>query len=227
MVFTDPFERTDYLFGFNDIDIQGAIFDLDGVLVDTAGYHYLAWKRLTCELGFDFEEADNERLKGVSRQRSLEILLEIGNKTMTPDEMQKAQDKKNAWYVEYLSSLDETSIMHGAHSYILRLRENGIRIALGSASKNAQLILQKLDIAKLFDAVIDGNSVSKAKPDPEVFLKGAKAINVAPANCVVFEDALSGIQAAKAGGMRVIALGTPDILPGADKYVRSLVGMFA
>jgi beta-phosphoglucomutase len=109
----------------------------------------------------------------------------------------------------------------------LRLRENGIRIALGSASKNAQLILQKLDIAKLFDAIIDGNSVSKAKPDPEVFLKGAKAINVAPANCVVFEDALSGIQAAKAGGMRVIALGTPDILPGADKYVRSFVGMFA
>jgi beta-phosphoglucomutase len=215
------YNKTD-LFGLGDITIKGAIFDLDGVLVDTAKYHYLAWKRLAQELGFDVTESDNERLKGVSRFRSLEILLETGGVSMTDTQKEQAAARKNAWYVEYLLTLDETALLPGAKNYLLRLKKNGIRIALGSASKNAPLILGRLNIADLFDAVIDGNNVSKAKPDPEVFLKGATALGLAPEQCVVFEDALAGIEAAKNGGMKVIGVGKPELLPGADLYVTSL-----
>ena len=218
-------DKTVKLFGLNDAHIEGAIFDLDGVLVDTAKYHYLAWKRLAAELGFNFTEADNERLKGVSRVRSLEILLEIGRVTMSAEQKEEAASRKNTWYVEYLYTLDESALLSGTRDYLLRLRENGIRIALGSASKNAPLILERLKIASLFDAVIDGNSVSKAKPNPEVFLKGAAALNLPPDRCIVFEDALAGIEAAKAGGMSAIAVGKPEHLPGADRYISSLADM--
>ena len=217
--------KTAGLFGLGDIQIEGAIFDLDGVLVDTAKYHYLAWKRLAAELGFNFSETDNERLKGVSRDRSLEILLETGNITMTADRKAEAASRKNTWYVEYLYTLDETALLSGTKEYLPRLRENGIRIALGSASKNSPLILERLNITSFFDAVIDGNTVSKAKPDPEVFLKGAAALNLSPDRCVVFEDALAGIEAAKAGGMFAIAVGKPENLPGADRYISSLADM--
>ena len=217
------------LFGLNLADdegqIEGALFDLDGVLVDTAKYHYLAWKRLAEELGFVFTEEHNERLKGVSRMRSLDILLETGNVNMTAEKKEIAAARKNAWYVEYLYTLDETALLSGAKDYLLRLRENGIRVALGSASKNSPLILERLNIASLFDAVIDGNTVTKAKPDPEVFLKGAAALGIEPSRCVVFEDALDGIEAAKAGGMFVIAVGNRDLLPGADRYIFSLRDM--
>lgn len=205
--------------------IRGAIFDLDGVLVDTAKYHYLAWKRLARELGFDFTEKDNERLKGVSRMRSLELLLETAGHTMTEGEKTKAAAKKNNWYVEYLSSLDESALLPGSRELLELLRGEGIKTALGSASKNAPLILDRLGIAKFFDAVIDGNTVNRAKPDPEVFLKGAEGLRLAPGDCVVFEDSLAGIEAARAGGMRVIALGNADLLPGADRYIASLKDM--
>jgi len=213
------------LFGLYTAPIEGAIFDLDGVLVDTAKYHYRAWRRLAAELGFDFTEADNERLKGVSRIRSLEILLEVGRVTMTAEQKEEAAARKNAWYVEYLHTLDENALLSGAKDYLLCLRENGIRIALGSASKNAPLILERLNIVSLFDAVIDGNTVSKAKPDPEVFLKAAAIMSLTPEHCVVFEDALAGIKAAKAGGMRAIGVGKPELLPGADRYITSLADM--
>ena len=216
--------KTD-LFGLGDINIRGAIFDLDGVLVDTAKYHYLSWKRLARELGFDFTEADNERLKGISRTRSLEILLEIGNVGMGPAEKEEAASRKNGWYVEHLQTLDETALLSGASEFLALLKKNDIRIALGSASKNAPLILGRLNIAAMFDAVIDGNSVSKAKPDPEVFLRGAEALGLLPEQCVVFEDALAGIEAAKAGGMKAIAVGRPELLPGADRYIDSLAAM--
>ena len=218
--------KTAGLFGLGDMQIEGAIFDLDGVLVDTAKYHYLAWKRLAAELGFNFTEADNERLKGVSRVRSLEILLETGNVTMTAEQKEEAASRKNTWYVEYLHTLDEKALLSGAKEYLLCMRENGIRIALGSASKNSPLILERLNIASFFDAVIDGNTVSKAKPDPEVFLRGAAALKLPPDRCVVFEDALAGIEAAKAGGMFAIAVGKPENLPGADRYISSLADMF-
>jgi len=213
------------LFGLGDIRIEGAIFDLDGVLVNTAKYHYLAWKRLAAELGFDFSESDNERLKGVSRLRSLEILLETGGIAMSKEQQEQAAARKNAWYVEYLYTLDETSLLPGARDYLVLLRDNGIRTALGSASKNTQLIIERLNMTALFDAVIDGNSVTAAKPDPEVFLKGAAAMNLAPERCVVFEDALAGIDAAKKGGMKVIGVGKPELLPGADRYIESLADM--
>jgi beta-phosphoglucomutase len=205
--------------------VEGAIFDLDGVLVDTAAYHYLAWRRLARELGFDFSEQDNERLKGVSRMRSLEILLETGGYTMDDEEKAEAAAKKNGWYAGYLRTLDESALLPGAREFLERLRTGGVRIALGSASKNAPLILERLGIAGLFNAVIDGNAVSKAKPDPEVFLKGAEALGLSPDLCVVFEDALAGIEAARSGGMRVIAVGNPELLPGADRYVSSLKDM--
>ncbi|MCL2277507.1 MAG: beta-phosphoglucomutase [Treponema sp.] len=213
------------LFGLGNKKIDGAIFDLDGVIVDTAKYHYLAWKRLAAELGFYFSEDHNERLKGVSRTRSLEILLEVGGVIMTDDQKNEAATRKNSWYVEYLYTLDEKALLPGTKEYLLRLRGSGIKIALGSASKNSPLILERLKITDMFDAVIDGNSVSKAKPDPEVFLKGAESIGVKPEHCAVFEDALAGIEAARAGGMYAIAVGKAEQLPGADRYIVSLADM--
>jgi beta-phosphoglucomutase len=213
------------IFSLDGEKIQGAIFDLDGVLVDTAKYHYLAWKRLAAELGFDFSEQDNERLKGVSRMRSLELLLETGNFKMSNAEKEAAAAKKNKWYVEYLGTLDESALLPGSREFLELLKGAGVKTALGSASKNAPLILERLGIKKLFNAVIDGNAVSRAKPDPEVFLKGAEAMGLLPRVCVVFEDALAGIEAARAGGMRVIAVGRPELLPGADRCISSLKDM--
>lgn len=207
--------------------IRGALFDLDGVLVDTAKYHYLAWKRLARELGFDFSEQDNERLKGVSRVRSLEILLEVGGVTLDAEAKEDAAARKNTWYVEYLNTLDKSALLPGSEEYLSCLRRDSIRIALGSASKNAPLILDRLGIREFFDAVIDGNSVNKAKPDPEVFLKGAEALSLPPEQCVVFEDSLAGIEAAKNGGMIAVGVGTPELLPGADRYIESLKDMLA
>lgn len=205
--------------------IKGALFDLDGVLVDTAKYHYLAWKRLAAKLGFDFTERDNERLKGVSRMRSLEILLEVGHLSFTGHEKEKMAEEKNRWYVESLGTIDESAILPGAREYLAFLRARGTLVALGSASKNASLILARLRLTDYFDAVIDGTCVSAAKPDPEVFLKGAESLCLAPEECMVFEDSLAGIQAAKAGGMYAVGVGLPSDLPGADRYVRDLRDM--
>jgi beta-phosphoglucomutase len=205
--------------------VRGAIFDLDGVLVDTAKYHYLAWKRLAGELGFDFTEENNERLKGVSRTRSLEILLETGGVSMDEAEKAAAAEKKNAWYVEYLRGLDESALLPGSREFLSVLREGGILRGLGSASKNAPFILERLGISGLFNAVIDGTQTSRAKPDPEVFLKCARALKLPPSCCVVFEDSLAGIEAAKAGGMRAIAVGKQENLSGAEKYITSLEDM--
>lgn len=202
--------------------IKGVIFDLDGVLVDTAKYHYLAWKKLANKLGFDFSEKDNERLKGVSRMRSLEILLEIGG--ISTDENQKIKwaEEKNESYVESLKTLDKTALLEGTLDYLNVLHNQGVKISLGSASKNAPLILSQTAIQHRFDAVIDGNCVSKAKPDPEVFLTAAKALNLSPSDCAVFEDSLAGIQAAKKGGMLAVGVGDKENLPGADFYVKNL-----
>ncbi|AWI10714.1 beta-phosphoglucomutase [Ereboglobus luteus] len=207
---------------------RAAIFDLDGVIVDTARYHYLAWKRLAAELGFDFTEQDNERLKGVSRMRSLEILLEIGNceRAFSSEQKENLARQKNEWYVEYISRMTRSEILPGAREYLELLRECGKKTALGSASKNAPLILEKLGIASLFDAIIDGNKVRAAKPDPEVFLLGARELDIAPAECVVFEDAEAGVEAARRAGMRVVGIGSPQIL-SADLVVPGLHVMVA
>lgn len=202
--------------------MKGAIFDLDGVIVDTASFHYLAWKRLADELGFYFSPTDNERLKGVSRMKSLDILLEVGNISATDEEKIKMAEKKNKWYVESLKTLTQNDLLNGAKQYLESLRKKGVKIALGSASKNAPMILEKLHITELFDAVVDGNSVSNAKPDPEVFLKAAELLQLSPEECVVFEDSQAGIDAAKTAGMGTVAIDKSGVLKGADKYVMCL-----
>ncbi|MGC9772854.1 beta-phosphoglucomutase [Fervidobacterium islandicum] len=204
---------------------KACIFDLDGVIVDTAKYHYLAWKRLAKELGFEFTEKDNERLKGVSRMASLEILLSVGG-IQIDDASVKEQlaDKKNTWYVEYISQMTKDEILPGVEDFLKMLKENGIKIAIGSASKNTMTILNRIGIKDMFDAIIDGTKITKAKPDPEVFLKAAQELNVRPEECCVFEDAVAGIEAAKAAGMKVIGVGDPSILKGADKVIQSFVG---
>lgn len=199
-----------------------AIFDLDGVIVDTAKYHYLAWKELANDLGFDFTEKDNELLKGVSRMASLDILLGIGKKTFSDEEKIRLADQKNKRYVEYLQTLEESELLPGARNCLETLRKKGIKTALGSASKNAPLILEKLGIEDCFDAIVDGNMVSKAKPDPEVFQVAAKLLGQAPENCIVFEDAQAGIEAAKAIDCLAIAIGNEENLKGADLYIASL-----
>jgi beta-phosphoglucomutase len=203
-------------------EIIGAIFDLDGVLVDTAKYHYLAWKRLAAELGFNFTEKENEQLKGVSRMRSLEILLEIGNIHANEKQKEEWAQKKNEWYVEYLNRLDKDALLPGTEKYLEKLQKHCIKIALGSASKNAPLILEKLHITSFFNALIDGNCIEKAKPDPEIFLKSAEAIHLQPKECVVFEDSEAGICAAKNGGMMAVGIGSQEIIPGADLYAANL-----
>jgi beta-phosphoglucomutase len=204
--------------------IKAAIFDLDGVIVDTAKYHYLAWKKLADKLGIRFNEKDNERFKGVSRMRCMEILLEIGGLTgkYTFGEMQKLASQKNEWYVSYISKLDENEILEGTHSCLEGFRELGVKIVLGSASKNAMLILNNLKLTPYFDSIIDGTKIQKAKPAPDVFLLGAYEVGVKPEECIVFEDAQAGIDAAKNAGMKAAAVGSPENLTGYDIIVKGL-----
>ena len=202
--------------------IKACIFDLDGVIVDTAVYHFKAWKRLADELGINFTEHDNERLKGVSRVRSLEIILELGGVTKTEAEQKELATRKNTWYVEMINRMTPAEILPGAKEFLEACRAAGIKTALGSASKNSGTILNKINMAHLFDAIVDGNHVSKAKPDPEVFLKGAEALGVIPAECVVFEDAIAGVEAAINGGMKVVGIGSPDVLREANLVVSGL-----
>jgi beta-phosphoglucomutase len=212
--------------------IKACIFDLDGVIVDTAKYHYLAWNRLAKDLGFEFLPEHNERLKGVSRVRSLEILLEVGGLTFSEAEKERMATLKNKWYLEFIHKMTPDEILPGVLTLLSELRNAGIKIALGSASKNAPLILQQVKITQFFDAVIDGNKVSKAKPDPEVFLKAALELGVDPSLCVVFEDAEAGVEAALNGNMRCIGVGSPEVLfranlviPGFENF--SLVSLDA
>jgi beta-phosphoglucomutase len=201
------------------------IFDLDGVIVDTAKYHFMAWKRLTDQLGIHFTEEDNERLKGVSRMASLDIILELGN--LNPDESRKLEyaTLKNNWYIDYISKMTPDEILPGCLAFIKELRDANIRVAIGSASKNTPMILKRVGIQELFDAVADGNNVGKAKPNPEVFLKAAEMVKVKPGKCVVFEDAVAGVQAALNAGMMCIGVGSPKILTKAHFVVPGLKDM--
>lgn len=199
--------------------IKGCIFDLDGVIVDTAKYHFLAWKALADELGFEFTENDNEALKGISRQASLEKLLEIGNIKVSEEKKLELMDKKNNIYVEYISKLTKADILPGVESFLITLKENDFKISLGSVSKNAVTILEGLKLMDYFDAIIDGTKIKNGKPDPEVFLLGAKEMNLSSSECVVFEDAVSGIEGALNANMKVIGVGEPSILTKAHKVI--------
>jgi len=202
--------------------MKAGIFDLDGVIVDTAKYHYLAWKETAQSLGFDFSEKDNERLKGVSRMESLDILLEVGKIELSQVEKDNLAEQKNNLYKSYINKITPKEILPGAKEFIENVRLAGILTAIGSASKNAMIILEKLNLVSLFDVIIDGNKVEKPKPHPEVFLNAAKELNISPQNCIVFEDSVAGIEAAKVAGMKCVGIGSPDILKNADICVSGL-----
>jgi len=192
------------------------IFDLDGVIVDTANFHFLAWKKLANSIGIDFSEAQNEQLKGVSRVKSLEKILNWGDKTLSEDEFAELMSHKNEDYLSFVAQMTEDDILPDVNKILNFLIENDCKIALGSASKNARLILEKVGLTNKFDAIIDGTNVTTAKPDPEVFLKAAEELNTDPENCVVFEDSVAGIQAANNGKMKSIGIGDVEFLHEAD-----------
>ncbi|MNQ18294.1 Beta-phosphoglucomutase [compost metagenome] len=188
------------------------IFDLDGVIVDTAKYHYLAWQKIASELGIEFTLEHNELLKGVSRVRSLDIILELGKVEASQEDKDKWLIQKNEDYLSYLVDMDESEILPGVVPVLKFLKEQGQPIALGSASKNARPILEKTGILHYFNAIVDGNDVSNAKPDPEVFLIAAKLLGTKPENSVVFEDSVAGIQAANIGKMVSVGIGEESVL---------------
>lgn len=192
--------------------IKGFLFDLDGVIVDTAVFHFQAWRRLAQKLGGDFTEEQNEQLKGVSRVDSLKKIIEWTGATVSDEEFQRLMVEKNEWYLELVQGLGPQDALPGALNFLQTAYDQGIKIALGSASKNAPMILEKLGITPLFTAIIDGNNVVNGKPHPEVFLKGAEALGLEPSECVVFEDSIAGVQAAKTGGMSSVGIGDAETL---------------
>ena len=200
--------------------IKACIFDLDGVIVDTARYHFLAWQRLAKELGVqNFNEHENERLKGVSRMRSLEIILELGNISL--DEMAKKNlaGKKNEWFVEYINTMKPEEIYPGVKELIKKMKTKDLKIALASSSKNARRVIQLIKVENDFDAVVDGTMITHTKPDPEIFLLAASLIQVKPSDCLVFEDAEAGVEAALNAGMKCIGIGSPKQLGKADVVI--------
>lgn len=201
------------------------MFDLDGVLVDTARFHYLAWKELADKLGFHFSEEHNERLKGISRMESLRILLEIGRINLSDQEKMKYAEEKNEVYLAYVNRMTPADVLPGVTSLLHELRERNIATGLGSASKNARVILEKTGIEPLFDVIVDGTLVTHAKPDPEVFETGARLLQTENSSCVVFEDAVAGIQAAHHAGMKCVGIGSPEILHEADLVFPGLEGI--
>jgi beta-phosphoglucomutase len=201
--------------------IKACIFDLDGVIVDTARYHYLAWRRLAEEIGVDFTESDNERLKGVSRMRSLEIICELGGVVLSQAEMEQMADKKNGWFKDYVAMMNPGEIFPGVKALIDDLKGMGIAVALASSSKNAQTVVHRLGIEDTFDAIVDGNMVVHSKPDPEIFLLAARQLGMEPESCVVFEDAEAGVDAALAAGMKCVGVGSPARLGHAHIVIKN------
>ena len=202
--------------------ILGVIFDMDGVIVSTDNSHYLAWKRMADEEGIEFDRTINERLRGVSRMESLAIILEKADKEYSEAEKQAMAARKNGYYVELIGSLTENDILPGAMDTLNGLKEEGIKVAVGSSSRNTPIILKQIGLSDFFDAVADGNAIKNSKPDPEVFLLAAKLLNLDPANCLVVEDADAGVQAALAGGMRVLGVGSASVNPTATFTAENL-----
>lgn len=196
--------------------MKACIFDLDGVLVDTAKYHFIAWQRLANNLHVEFREHDNEQLKGLSRDASLEYILKKGKISASTSEKEVWKEQKNNWYLELVNTMQADEVLPNCKELLSDLKSNGLKIGLGSASKNASLILTRVNIKHFFDVIIDGTVTSRSKPDPEVFLLGAKALGLEPKDCIVFEDAINGVKAAKAGGFTTIGIGEKEVLTEAD-----------
>ncbi|QRM88300.1 beta-phosphoglucomutase [Lacinutrix sp. WUR7] len=195
---------------------KGFIFDLDGVIVDTAKYHFLAWKKLAKSIDVDFTHEQNEQLKGVSRVKSLEKILEWGNKTISEEQFNNLMASKNDDYLSFIAKMDDNEILPDVPKILDYLIAQEQPVSLGSASKNARQILEKVNLMNKFNAIVDGNDVSKAKPDPEVFLIAAKHLNIKPEDCIVFEDSVAGVQAANTANMISIGIGEKDVLHEAD-----------
>ncbi|MEQ8242545.1 MAG: beta-phosphoglucomutase [Fulvivirga sp.] len=204
---------------------KACIFDLDGVIVDTVPAHYVAWKAMADELNIPFSEEDNEHLKGLSRTESMLKILELGNVTKSENEIADYTTRKNNIYVEIISKMTPQDILPGVLDFIQQLKDNGIATAIGSSSKNTPTILKAVGLDTTFDAIVDGNQVTHSKPDPEVFLKGAAKLGIKPEECVVLEDAISGVEAAKRGGMKCVGVGDPSVLGAADVIVPDLTKM--
>ena len=202
--------------------IKALLFDLDGVIVSTEKNHFEAWRETASKLGIPFSEHDNEALKGVNRLDSLKQILKLGNKTVSAEEFESLLVFKNDMYLDSITSLSKDDLLPGVHALLLQAKSMGVKIGLGSSSKNAPMILTRLGITDLFDVIIDGNGVTHPKPDPEVFLNGAKALALEPSDCLVFEDASSGVAAAKAGGFIAIGVGNPMLKGVADVYFNEL-----
>ena len=201
------------------------IFDLDGVIVDTAKYHFLAWQKIASELGIEFTPEHNENLKGVSRIRSLDLILELGNIQASQEDKNKWLIQKNEDYLCYLVDMNFSEILPGVMPVLEYLKENNQGIALGSASKNARPILEKTGILNYFNVIIDGNDVTNAKPDPEVFVQAAKGLQIANENAIVFEDSVAGVQAANTAKMISIGIGEANILHEAQYIFKDFTFM--
>jgi len=205
--------------------IKAFIFDLDGVIVDTAKYHFAAWRRMANELGADFTEKENEKLKGVSRMDSINLILSWGGVTLSEADKLKWAAQKNEWYLEFLNKMTPSEILPGVLPLLKDLRKKGYKIALGSSSKNAERALRKVRIFSYFNTIIDGTKTTRSKPDPQVFQMGAQRLRLKPEECIVFEDAESGVEAALAGGFYVVGMGSPKNLGDAHVVYSSLEGL--
>lgn len=202
--------------------ITGVVFDLDGVLVTTDELHYQGWKRVADEEGIYFDREINHRLRGVSRMESLEILLERATRVFPPEEKQAMAERKNGYYRALLATLTPADVLPGAVEMLAALRARGIKTAIGSSSKNAPLILERVGMTDAVEVVVDGNHITHSKPDPEVFLLAAARLGLPPAACLVVEDAAAGIEAGRRAGMAVLGIGTPATLPGVVSLVAGL-----
>lgn len=204
------------------MQIKAILFDLDGVLVDTARFHFQAWRRLANSLGFDFSEKDNEQLKGVSRMESLELILGWSRLMLSEKEKERLAELKNLWYQEMIGDMGPKDLLPCSVEVLDMLKGSGVSLGIGSASRNAAFILERTGIAPYFEVVVDGHAVTKGKPHPEVFLAGASGLDVDPAACAVFEDAEKGLQAARAAKMLAIGIGSEEDLPSAHFCIPSL-----
>jgi len=203
--------------------LEAIIFDLDGVLTDTAKFHYIAWRKIANDFGFDIGHEDNERLKGVSRVRSLEIILEVGGIEVSAEEKERLALQKNDHYQTFIKKMTPDDILPGMADLLTECKAAGLKLAVGSASKNAPVILPQLGLGDFFDHVVDGNMVTKAKPDPEVFIRAAELLGVSPENTVVFEDAIAGVKAARSGGFFCVGIGDPAHLNQAHLVIPNTI----
>jgi beta-phosphoglucomutase len=198
------------------------ILDLDGVICDTAHFHFLAWHRLAAEYGYELTQSDNEQLKGVSRVDSLKFILKLANKSLSNEQFETDLHRKNEWYLDLVKDMGPSDTLTGVTAFFAEVANRKIPLALGSASKNANMVLARVGLIQAFDAIVDASQVVNGKPHPETFLKAAELLGIAPENCLVFEDSAAGVQAAIAGGMKAIGIGTPEDLPGAILHLRNL-----